>query len=85
MESFVYKTIIIALIAAFIVLLAKKWGLIEYIQIHGNDFFNKMAHCDFCLSFWAGCMVATLFVFITGELTFMLVPFCSTSITRMLV
>ena len=85
MEQLIYKTIIVALLAAFALILAKKWGLVEYIQVHGNDFFNKLANCNFCLSFWTGCIIATLFVFITGDWSFVLVPVCSTPITLILI
>lgn len=84
MEQLIYKTIVVALLAAFALILSKKWGLVEYIQVHGNDFFNKLANCNFCLSFWTGCIIATLFVFITGDLSFVFVPVCSTPITRLL-
>ena len=54
------------------------------VQVHGNEFFAKMFNCDFCLSFWAGVALAILLAFITGNPTLLLVPFCSTMITRFL-
>ena len=84
MEHFIYNIIVVALIAAFVLTLLRKWGVIEWVQIHGNDFFSKMFNCDFCLSFWAGVALAILLAFITGNPTLLLVPFCSTMITRFL-
>ena len=52
MEHFIYNIIVVALIAAFVLTLLRKWGVIEWVQIHGNDFFSKMFNCDFCLSWW---------------------------------
>ena len=84
MEHFIYNIIVVALIAAFVLTLLRKWGVIEWVQIHGNDFFSKMFNCDFCLSFWAGVALAILLAFITGNPALLLVPFCSTMITRYL-
>lgn len=84
MEAFLFYTIVVALVAAFALTLLRKWQVIEWVQVHGNDFFAKMFNCDFCLSFWAGVAWAILLAFITGNLTLLLVPFCSTMITRFL-
>lgn len=81
---FVIWVLIVATVAAFLLSLLKKWGVIEYVQVHGNEFFAKMFNCDFCLSFWAGLALSILFVFITGNPALLLVPFCSTMITRYL-
>lgn len=84
MEQFIYCIVIVALIAAFVLTLLRKWGVIEWVQVHGNEFFAKMFNCDFCLSFWAGVALAILLAFITGNPALLLVPFCSTMITRYL-
>ena len=84
MEHFIYNIIVVALIAAFVLTLLRKWGVIEWVQIHGNDFFSKMFNCDFCLSWWA-CVLTCFFALIfTGDPAFLGVPFCSTMITRVL-
>ena len=74
--------IIVAMLAAFVVTLAKKWGLVEYMQVHGNDLFSRMANCDFCLSFWASWLVALPLFCFTGNVYFLVAPFCSTMICR---
>lgn len=81
---FVIWVLIVATVAAFLLSLLKKWGVIEYVQVHGNDFFAKMFNCDFCLSFWSGLALSILCVFISGNPALLLVPFCSTMITRRL-
>ena len=80
MQAFLFYTVVVALVAAFGLTLLRKWQ----VQVHGNEFFAKMFNCDFCLSFWAGVALAILLAFITGNPTLLLVPFCSTMITRFL-
>lgn len=84
MKDFVLYTAVVALLAAFGLTLLKKWGVVEWVQVHGNDFFNKMFRCDFCLSFWAGVALSIIFAVVTGNPAILLVPFCSTMITRFL-
>ena len=48
---------VVSLVSAFIILLAKKVGIIEWMQVHGDKFISQMASCDFCLSFWTGTVV----------------------------
>ena len=84
MQAFLFYTVVVALVAAFGLTLLRKWQVIEWVQVHGNEFFAKMVNCDFCLSFWAGLALSILFVFITGNPALLLVPFCSTMITRYL-
>ena len=64
MKAFLFYTVVVALVAAFGLTLLRKWGVIEWVQIHGNEFFAKMFNCDFCLSFWAGVALAILLAFI---------------------
>lgn len=49
---------IVALTAAFIILLLKKWGVVEWLQVHGSNLVSQMANCDFCLSWWTSLLVA---------------------------
>lgn len=84
MKAFLFYTVVTALVAAFGLTLLRKWGVVEWVQVHGNKFFAKMFNCNFCLSFWAGLALSILFVFITGNPALLLVPFCSTMITRFL-
>lgn len=82
MEEFIYYVVLVALLAAFVLTLLRKWGVVEWVQVHGNDFFAKMFNCDFCLSWWAGVVLSGLMYVVTGDPMFLGVPFCSTIITR---
>lgn len=82
MINFIHATIIIASIAAFILTLAMKWGVVEYVQVHGNAFFSKMFHCNFCLSWWMSVIVSLIWFLISGDFYVLFVPFTSTMIAR---
>lgn len=75
----------IALGAAFIVLLVKKWGFAEWVQVHGNEFFSKLFSCDLCMSFWACVLMTLSFTLGTGDMMLLLMPVFATPLTRMLV
>ncbi len=84
MEFFIGYIVVVALLAAFAVSLLKKWRVTEYVQVHGNGFFSKMAGCDFCLSWWAGVAFSAASAVFSGEPALLLVPFLSTPLTRIL-
>lgn len=83
-STFTFYVIIIAALAAFFLGLMGKWGVIEWLQVHGNRFFSKMAHCGFCLSWWAGVAVSAVAALVTGEPLLALSPFFTTMITKSL-
>jgi hypothetical protein len=78
-----YATMI-ALWVAFLLMLAYKLGIVEWLQINGNKFFSEMAHCDFCMSWWLGLIVTMLVLGFTGDLHLLVVPFIATPIARKL-
>ena len=75
-------TILNALTAAFLLSLFRKVGIIEYVQVHGNDFFSKMFNCDFCLSWWINVILAIIVAIIFMCPIYLIVPFCATTLTR---
>ena len=85
--STVYKAIVIALMAAFVILFLGKTGL----RIKFRDYYDKigisvladMLDCDFCLSFWT-CLVIAMFLWTFGYKPDFLVLFCAPPITRYL-
>lgn len=81
-----YLTLILltALFSAFSINLLKKWGVIEWLQIHGSELISKMAHCDFCLSWWMNVLLCAILSVTTGCWHFLVIPFFSTMITRFL-
>ena len=76
------QTILISLIAAFTICLLRKLGIIEMVQVHGNDFFARLASCDFCLSWWANVIISIIAAIILEDLHILVTPFLGTMITR---
>ena len=77
--------VFVALLAAMMVLLVKKWGIAEWIQIHGDKFLSKLFSCDLCMSFWAAMCFAIVLCCYHDSVEWLLLPFLTTPITRMLV
>ena len=75
----------VALLAAMMVLLVKKWGIAEWIQIHGDKFLSKLFSCDLCMSFWAAMCFAVVICCVYDDAGWLLLPFLTTPVTRMLV
>ena len=75
----------VALLAAFTVLLVKKWGIAEWMQIHGDAITSRLFSCDLCMSFWAGFIITLAVMCFHDNSTLVFVPFLSTPVTRMLV
>ena len=75
----------VALAAAFVVLVVKKRGWAEWMQIHGDKFLSKLFSCDLCMSFWAGLFISIAFVCWYDDPIYMIMPVFTTPLTRMLV
>ena len=75
----------VALMAAFVVVLLKKWGIAEWMQVHGNGFVSKLFSCDFCMSWWASVIIATAGLLLFNDAAFLLAPVLATPIARYLV
>ncbi len=71
-------------LTSWVVILLRKWGVLEILQVQGNKFISKLASCDYCLSFWLGWAVVIPAALITGEWFLLAVPFFSTTIGRIL-
>ena len=77
--------VIIACIASFTIMLLEKLGMRDRIVERAPMLISKLFDCDFCLSFWVSLILAVIFTLITRELSvFIIVPFISTPIARML-
>ena len=57
MVTFIIWVLVVATVAAFLLTLLKKWGVIEYVQVHGNDFFVKIAYHGGRGSFCPSCLL----------------------------
>lgn len=77
--------VVVATVTAFIILLAYKWGIVEYLQTHGNEFVSKMAQCDFCMAWWVSLFLSAFLLGLTGDVFMLLVPFIATPIARRLI
>lgn len=84
MACFLISIILIALASAFVLTLAYKWGVIEWMQVHGDKIISQMANCDFCLSFWSNVIVCMVVILVVDDVTIGLAPLFSTMITRKL-
>ena len=67
MSLFLVTVLLVALVAAFIILLAKKLGGVEWLQVHGDKYMSQLASCDFCMSFWAGTAVFVIVACVTDS------------------
>ena len=84
MRELLINGVVVGIIAAFFITLAKKWGIVEQVQMKGNEFLSQMAHCDFCLSWWTCCVLTLLYVLATGNVDMIYMPFIGTMISRYL-
>lgn len=82
MVDIVVMAVIVAMIAAFVLTLLYKWGVVEYLQIHGPELIAKMASCDFCMSFWTCTIVSSMVSLMYMDFGWMMLPFVSTKITQ---
>lgn len=71
-------------LSAWVVILLRKWGVIEWVQVHGNSFFCNLASCDFCLNWWTAWVIVVVVLAVTGWWWLAAVPFFSTAIGRLL-
>ena len=77
--------VFVALLAAMMVLLIKKWGIAEWMQIHGDKYLSRLFSCDLCMSFWSAMCFAIALCCFTNDGGWIFLPFLTTPLTRMLV
>ena len=75
----------VALMAAFVVLLVKKWGWAEWMQVHGDKYLSQLFSCDLCMSFWSAMLICLCLAGWFDDIQFLFMPMFTTPITRMLV
>lgn len=85
----IYQIVILALIAAFIVLVMSKtearYKLRDRCDEKGLKQIAKMLDCDFCFGFWSAVVVAIVITIVTADVGWLVSPFLSAPITRFLV
>ena len=80
--SFVCWVAVVALVAAFVLALMQKWGLLEWLQVHApSDFLHELFTCKFCCSFWVAVFISLVIFLVTGILAYLFIPICSTLIS----
>ena len=84
MTRLLIASLLTAFLAAWLIMLAKKWRIIEWLQTRGNTFFNELWSCDYCLSWWCSVVIAATAAAVTGDGHLLLVPFFSTMVSRRL-
>lgn len=77
--------VIVALTAAFLVLLFDKVGLINVMQTKGSKTIARLGSCKFCLAFWACVVVSIIFAIFGAVGIGLITPVVATPITRFLV
>ena len=85
MADWLFILFAVSSFSAFLLNLANKWGFVEFVQVHGNDFFAKMFNCWFCLSWWVNVVVCVIIAIAMRDWRFLLMPFISTIITKNLI
>lgn len=76
--------ILIALLTAFIVLMLSKLGIRDYLINTLSGLLQQLFECDFCLSFWVSFIISLCLAICCKDITFLVIPFFSTPITRFL-
>lgn len=81
--DFLCWMVFVALFAAFLLSLAVKWRILEWMQVHAPcDLINEMLNCKFCTSFWMGVVISLILCVVIGNWWLIAIPTCSTIITR---
>ena len=85
----IYQIVVLALIAAFIVLVMSKtetrYKLRDLCDEKGLKQIAKMFDCDFCLGFWSAVTIAIVITIITADIGWLTTPILSAPLTRFLV
>ena len=82
MTFYICTMVFVALAAAFIILTLTKWGVIEYMQVHGSKILSELFSCYLCLSFWVCVILCGFVTLISRDLLVMFIPIFSSVITR---
>lgn len=73
-------TVVVALASAFALMLANKWRIIEWMQVHTNGVLHDLVSCHFCTTFWACVIIVAVAVPLTGYLPALVCPILATPI-----
>ena len=96
MRQIIEFTVIIALADAFSIVLAYKWGVVEYLQVHADEWLyklfrvdtsllNQLFSCNFCMSWWLSWFFSLILLWVTKDVRVLAAPFLATPISRRLI
>ena len=85
MKELFLMTVIAATLSAYLLILAAKWKVVEWMQVKGWKWLSALANCDFCLSWWLNVIVCLVAAVVTGDTIWIAVPFFATMLTRKLI
>lgn len=73
--EFVCWVAVVGLATAFLYTLGRKWGWLEWLQVHApSNFLHQLFSCPFCCNWWMGLVVAVFFVTVTGRAEIIFAP-----------
>ena len=85
----IYQTAIVALLAAFTILVLSKtdirYKLRDICDTKKLKYISKMLDCDFCFGFWLAVLIAVISFAITLQCNWLITPFLSAPLIRLLV
>lgn len=85
MKELFLMTVIAATLSAYLLILAAKWKVVEWMQVRGWKWLSDLANCDFCLSWWINVVVCIVAWLVMGDVLWLVVPFFATMLTRKLI
>lgn len=85
MKELFLMTVIAATLSAYLLILAAKWKVVEWMQVRGWKWLSDLANCDFCLSWWINVVVCIVSWIVFGNSLWLVVPFFATMLTRKLI
>lgn len=81
--EFLCWCIVVAMVAAWMLTLADKWGWREWLQVHApTDFLYSLFSCNFCCSWWVCVIISIILSLAIGRWEMLVAPMISTMITR---
>ena len=88
--NFFCAAVLVGCLTSWVWCFANKWevsegcSIAQWLEIHGGRFVGGVARCSFCFNWWLSWAVVIPAAVVTGEWWLLGVPFCSTTIGRLL-
>ena len=88
--NFFCAAVLVGCLTSWLWCFANKWevsegcSIAQWLEIHGGRFVGGVARCSFCFNWWLSWAIVIPAAVVTGEWWLLGVPFCSTTIGRLL-